>query len=250
MLFLYYGLLMLGLATMLLDGWGPVALITYVVWMPIGALLLWRASGRSWADLRASIIPGYPHWRRALGGAVIAAGTVCLIFSSIVVAGWLHITAVKFSLWGMIVGVMMPQVLVATFEEVTFRGIIQRLLAGQYGIIYGLTGASLLFGLFHLPNIIYHDVPTRLLPITLITLIVMGWVFGWAFFVANQHLALPIGLHWGWNVACFGLDALFTPTLSGPSWLVGVWAWFPESGIVGLAGLILVGWAIRRVAYT
>lgn len=240
---------MLGLATMLLDGWGSVALITYIVWMPLGALLLWRVSGRSWADLRASIIPGYAHWRRAIRGAAIAAGTVCLIFTFILGAGWLHIPAVTFSLWSMIVGVTIPQALVAMFEEVTFRGIIQRLLTSQYGITYGVTGTSLLFGLFHLPNIIYHDVPTRLLPITLITLVLMGWVFGWALIVADQHLALPIGLHWGWNVACFGLDVLFTPTLSGPSWLVGVWAWFPESGLLGLAGLILVGWAIRRFAY-
>ncbi len=63
---------------------------------------------------------------------------------------------------------------------------------------------------------------------------------------------MPIALHFGWNSACFGLEEVFVYRFVGPQWLVGSPAWFPESGLLGAAMLIvlagIVQWLnIRRV---
>jgi len=143
------------------------------------------------------------------------------------------------------------QVLVAGFEELAFRGVIQALLIDRLGSGRGLAAAAGLFGLFHLPNLIYQDVPGGLILVALLNLTVMGEVFGAAYERSGRRLALPFALHLGWNLAAYSFEGGFHLQLSGPAAIAGDPAWFPETGLAALVGLALAGtlvWGWPRFA--
>lgn len=244
LILIYFGLVVGGLGTMLLDGLGWVASAVYYVGIPLGALILWRASGRAptpgvrlYPAAARHVVPG------AAGAALIVGG----LYGVLRAAGWLHVTTLDWSVAGLVVGVAAQQIVVAGIEEFAFRGVIQSLLCRITGPARGLMGAAVLFGLFHLPNILYQGVGGLHIPLTVAILTLMGLVFGWAYARSGQHLALPVALHFGWNTACFGLEAVRDLSFSGPRWLTGVAAWFPESGLLGALGLVTLGILVHRL---
>src|SRR5690606_18115769 len=118
-----------------------------------------------------------------------------------------------------------------------------------FGMGRGLGIAAGLFGLFHLPNLIYQDVPGSLIPVALASLTVMGVVFGWAFERSGRLLALPVALHFGWNMATYSFEDGLGLHLNVLALIAGDPAWFPESGLATMLGLALVGavgWALTR----
>ncbi len=246
---IFYLLLLGGLATMLLDGWGWVAWGVYLLVMPAGALAVRRTTLRSWPGLSG------PVTRRTLGrvvlAAVLAAALVLALFAALGLAGWIEVEGHSVNLHALLIGVLGPQLLVACWEELTFRGALQPIAIHRLSGQAGLTVTSVLFGLFHLPNILYHEVPAALVPQTVAALIVMGIVFGLAALRNGGYLAVPIALHFGWNSACFGLEEALSYQFVGPQWLIGTPAWFPESGLLGAAtliGLAGVAWWLTRPA--
>jgi membrane protease YdiL (CAAX protease family) len=228
---------------MLFSGFGWLALITYYLWMPLGALILWRQSSGRYVTLGLSRYPGYI--RHILVGMAGAAGAVLAVFVLMRASGWIEIADTGSNLPKILASILVQQAVVAALEELTFRGVIQQLLVARFAFLRGLVGTSAAFGFFHLPNILVHDVPTEMIPLTVLNLTLMGLVFGWAFQQTGHHLALPIALHWGWNVACFGLVESQTLRFSG--WIAGVPDWFPESGLSGTVGLVAVGWLVWRL---
>lgn len=235
---IFYLILFGGLATMLLDGWGWVAWGVYLFVMPVGALAVRRAALHSWpAVLR-------PVTRQPLGravlAAVLAAALVLVLFALLSLTGWVEAEGHGVNLRTLFTGVLGPQLLVACWEELTFRGALQPIATHHLGQKAGLMVASALFGLFHLPNILHHEVPAALIPQTVAALILMGAIFGLAALRDGGYLALPIALHFGWNGACFGLEEVFSYRFVGPPWLTGTAAWFPESGLLGAATLMVL----------
>jgi membrane protease YdiL (CAAX protease family) len=174
--------------------------------------------------------------------AMVLALFAILVAIGRVTADWRQVSAGT-----LLVRVLGPQLLVATWEELAFRGALQPIAIARLGTTQGLATASVLFGLFHLPNILYHDVPVALIPQTVIALTIMGIAFGAATLRADGQLAWPIALHFGWNSACFGLEETFTYHFKGPQWLVGTPAWFPESGLPGLLTLVILAVALQRL---
>lgn len=244
---IFYLLLLGGLATMLLDGWGWVAWGVYFFAMPAGALAVRRATLRSWPALSRPVT--YRTLGRAVLAAVVAAALVLALFAVLSLAGWIEVEGHSVSLRVLLMGVLGPQLLVASWEELAFRGALQPIAIHRLSQKAGLTVASALFGLFHLPNILYHEVPAALVPQTVAALILMGAVFGLAALRNGGYLAVPIALHFGWNSACFGLEEAFSYQFVGPQWLIGTPAWFPESGLLGaaiLAGLAGVAWWLTK----
>ena len=242
---IFYGMLLGGLATMLVSGWGWIAWGTYLFAMPVGALALRYAGLYSWPTLVKP--PRALMLSRAAIAAASAAMLVGALFALFTLAGWATIEQHDVSARALVLSVLGPQLLVATWEEVTFRGALQPLAVHHLGRNKGLATASALFGLFHLPNILYHDVPAALIPQTVVALALMGLVFGLTSLRTNGQLALPIALHYGWNSACFGLEETLSYHLTGPQWLVGTPAWFPESGLLGalaLAALAAPAWRL------
>lgn len=242
---LFYLILLGGLSTMLFDGWGWVAWGTYLLAMPAGALAVRHITLRSWPALAT------PPVREALKQAALAAGLaaalVLTLFAALTAIGWVTADWHRVSIRALMGSVLGPQLLVATWEELAFRGALQPIAIARLGKAQGLVTASALFGLFHLPNILYHDVPAALVPQTVIALAVMGLVFGAAALRESGQLAVPIALHFGWNSACFGLEEVWTYHFTGPQWLIGTPAWFPESGLLGLLTLALLAGALQRL---
>jgi membrane protease YdiL (CAAX protease family) len=240
---IFYLILFGGLTTMLLDGWGWVAWGVYLFVMPVGALAVRRATLHSWpAVLR-------PVTRQTLGRAalatVLAAALVLVLFALLSLTGQVEAEKHGVSLRTLLTGVLGPQLLVASWEELTFRGALQPVAIRHLGQKAGLMVASALFGLFHLPNILYHEVPAALIPQTVTALILMGAIFGLATLRDGGYLAVPIALHYGWNSACFGLEEAFSYRFVGPQWLIGTSAWFPESGLLGAATLMVLAGIAR-----
>lgn len=232
------------LATMLVDGLGWVAFGAYYSVLPLGALLVWRLAAQR-PPLGIAVSPSLLR-DSVLGalGAGLVVGGLYLVQRAV---GWLDVTSRDYTLAGLVIGVVAQQAIVATIEELAFRGVVQNLLATQFGAARGLLAASALFGLFHLPNIAYQGVTGAHVPLTVAVLALMGLIFGWAYEWTRRRLALPVALHFGWNVACFGLQAAHDFRFTGPSWLTGVEGWFPESGLLGALGLTVLGGMVWRL---
>lgn len=246
-LWIYFALLVGGLATMLIDGFGLLAFLVYYAGMPLGAVAVWWLSGRSAGALvRGEAIRAL---RVAVPGAIGAALAAGAIYAALAVAGWAALDGPRAAFGRFLLVLSGQQVLVAGFEELAFRGVMQALLIDRLGMGRGLGIAAGSFGLFHLPNLIYQDVPGSLIPVALANLTVMGVVFGWAFERSGRLLALPVVLHFGWNMATYSFEDGFGLRFNGPALITGDPAWFPESGLATLLGLALVGalaWALTR----
>lgn len=241
---LYYLALVGGLATMLVADLGWVAWGTYFIGMPLGAVAL-RLSQRAAHPVRDLTITG-PALARAGLGALLAGAIVLGLFALMLGAGWASVQSHQFSLRSIVLGVLGPQFLVAVWEEFSFRGAVQPVVIRRWGAVRGLAVASILFGAFHLPNMLYQDVPPDLIPLTVATLTLMGLVFGLAY-QRGGGLALPVALHFGWNSACFAIGEIATYRLTGPQVLIGTTAWFPESGLLGAAALAVLASAVWRL---
>ncbi|MEW6577835.1 MAG: type II CAAX endopeptidase family protein [Chloroflexota bacterium] len=241
----YYLALVGGLATMLGAGLGWIAWGTYFVGMPLGAVAL-RFSQRTTRPARNFTITGPALAHAGLGG-LLAAIIVLGLFALMLGAGWAQVDSHQVSVRAVVTSVLAPQLLVAAWEELAFRGAIQPIAAHRLGARRGLVAASILFGAFHLPNIFYQDVPPGLIPLTVFALTLMGLVFGWACQRDGGRLAMPVALHFGWNSACFAIEESAAYRLTGPGALVGAPAWFPESGLLGAAALVVLAGVVWRL---
>ena len=143
--------------------------------------------------------------------------------------------------------------LLAFFEELIFRAILLRLFEELMGTWFAIVVVAIGFGAVHL----VHDEATGLssTAIALSDLVLSGA------FVLTRKVWLSWGIHWGWNFAQDGLlgmpnssvdylPSLFSPEISGPTWLTGG-VFGIELSVVGvvlnlLAGLVLIKWAIDR----
>ncbi|MGB6057004.1 MAG: CPBP family intramembrane glutamic endopeptidase [Microthrixaceae bacterium] len=93
----------------------------------------------------------------------------------------------------------------AVTEEVLFRGILFRVVEERTGTWVALTLTGLLFGLLHLLN------PNASLMGAIAIAISAGGMLT-AAYIATRKLWVPIGLHFGWNVAA---SAIFSAEVSG-----------------------------------
>lgn len=113
----------------------------------------------------------------------------------------------------------------AVGEELVFRGLLFGWVERRAGTWVALGLTSVLFGLVHLVN------PNASLWGAVAITVEAGTMLG-AAYIATRRLWLPIGLHFGWNVALGGLfgaevsgsgtsAGLLDATLSGPAWATG-----------------------------
>lgn len=93
----------------------------------------------------------------------------------------------------------------AVTEELMFRGVLLRILESWWGSWISLISTSLLFGLVHLVN------PNATLWGAIAIAIEAGGMLG-AAYIATRNLWVPIGLHFGWNLAA---SAIFSTEVSG-----------------------------------
>jgi membrane protease YdiL (CAAX protease family) len=132
----------------------------------------------------------------------------------------------------------------AAGEEMLFHGYAFRVLLRSLGAFATILPVGMLFGLAHLPN---RDATF----LAIVNTTAWGVLLGYAY-VRTSALWLPIGLHFGWNLALplFGVNLSgFTMGLTGYElrWSVGdLWsggAYGPEGGLLTtgiVAGLFFV----------
>ena len=140
----------------------------------------------------------------------------------------------------------------AVTEELVFRGILFRIVEEGTGTWVALTLIGLLFGLVHLLN------PNASLGGALAVAIEAGGMLT-AAYVATRKLWVPIGLHFGWNVAASAIfstevsgsntpQGLLDATMSGPTLVTGG-AFGPEGSVYAVALGVLATGAFMWLAY-
>lgn len=131
--------------------------------------------------------------------------------------------------------------LAAVFEEVIVRGYVFTVLLHEWGAVAAVVGSAAVFSLMH---IVKHP---RMPLIFSINAFFFGLVTGQARLVTGS-LWVPIGLHFGWNLAMgpiFGMpcsgrtydNGLVTCAVDGPEWVTGG-LYSPDAGLLGSATLI------------
>jgi membrane protease YdiL (CAAX protease family) len=224
-------------------------------WFAVGVfgihLLIGKAiDGRSLDNLgleRSSLLP-----QLAVGfaaGAILMGALVGLMAWK----GWYRAewTVDSSGLLGVVL-VLVLMLAVATYEEVLFRGIGQRILEDGLGTVPALVLTAAAFGLVHIMN--PNSSPRAVATIAGTA----GLLIGLAYVVTRQ-VWVPIGLHWSWNFfqgAIFGIPisgmevpSLATARVRGPeAWTGG--AFGPEAGLLAAVVfaptiVVLAGIAIR-----
>ena len=141
--------------------------------------------------------------------------------------------------------------LVATGEEILFRGVLFRWIDEKWGIVAALVVSSILFGLIHIFQ------PNATLWSSLAIAVEAGLLLGAAYKYSGT-LWLPIGIHWAWNFTqgnVFGFEvsgsdagaSLIHGMVNGPEWLTGGSFGAEASVITLVLGLLLSAWYIRRI---
>ena len=128
--------------------------------------------------------------------------------------------------------------LVACGEEVTFRGIIFRMIDERFGIWWALGVSALLFGFVHIFQ------PNASVWSSIAIAIEAGVLLGAAFKFSGS-LWLPIGIHWAWNFTqgnVFGFsvsgtdkgESILNSVVKGPDLVTGG-DFGPEASVVAVA---------------
>lgn len=128
----------------------------------------------------------------------------------------------------------------AVFEELIFRGLMLRILAGWKGVPAALITSSLVFQLPHFFN------PNEA-PLSAVLGVLFGLLCG-ALYLYSGRLWLPISFHLGWNLAqpffgttLSGIDDfanLLNSELTGPELLTGS-AFGVEDSLISLATILI-----------
>lgn len=202
----------------------------------VGSVFAYRALIR-WTEQRRAVDElGPPGAASTLGvGALIGVTLFSLAIAVIAALGGYHVTGpgtVQGLLW--YVGFM---AVAAVTEELLFRGVLFRHVERRFGTWVAFVGTGALFGLSHLLN------PDATLWGAIAIMLEAGGMLG-AAWVATRRLWLPIGLHFGWNLAESGIfgtvvsgngasSGLLAATTSGPTAISGG-AFGPEASVVSV----------------
>lgn len=241
---------------------GLIALVLWLVQPELSLLLALSFNGLSaaptwlgtWATVRGvdgatleSVgLGGRPLWALGQGvlGAGIGVGMVGAVVAPLWALGqasisWRGSDPWMWCVWALVL------LFAAAWEELLFRGYAFQWIARGIGQGWATGLFAVAFGALHLTN--PNITGIGLLNITLASVVLSVALF------TSRSLWLPIGLHWGWNMAqaivlgvpVSGLSSeevpsLWATELSGPAWLSGEAFGF-EGSVVGIASLGLGG---------
>lgn len=199
-------------------------------------VLRWLGLTR-WTDLHLTHNPW--RWRDLLLGALLGAGGLTLVTALLVGAGDLSVH--DHWAWSDIWSALLTGVVVATIEEVFFRGALLGVLRRNLPWPRALLFLSLFFAVLHfvrsdpaggrfdevtwasgltlLPQLFWQFGHLDLVLGTWITLLLVGWTLGYTV-VRTSSLYMAIGMHAGW-VSALKLLMSWTDRRGSPSIWVG-----------------------------
>jgi membrane protease YdiL (CAAX protease family) len=184
-----------------------------------------------------------------LGVGTAAAGAAIVVLGP-VVTGAARFEAAPRSENALASAVLLTLVLLfgAAGEEMMFHGYAFQLLVRQVGAFATILPVSVIFGLAHSPNLNVNV-------LGIVNTAAWGVLLGWAY-VRVESLWLPIGLHFGWNLALPLLGANlsgFTMGLTGYElrWSAGqIWsggAYGPEGGLLTTGVVVALFFTLHRL---
>jgi membrane protease YdiL (CAAX protease family) len=189
-------------------------------------------------------------------GLALGAGLISLVIGLLALFGWYRILGP-----GALVGagvatnlsVVLLFLLIAVFEEITFRGLLFRIVENGLGSWGALLVSAIFFGGAHLGN------PGATIGSSIAIALEAGVLLG-AIYMATRSLWMVIGVHWAWNYCegpVFGTQVsgdntpslLHSVTVGPVLWTGG--AFGPEAGLFavivgGIVGALFIWLAIRR----
>lgn len=186
-------------------------------------------------EKRETIELGLAGAGRELGlGLMIGSGLLLATIAILAVAGAYGVAGVGET--STLISPFVEMTLVATIEEIVFRGILFRIIERSLGSWIALGLSSFIFAAAHLPN---DGISALAVLFTLVAGLALG-----AAYMATRRLWLPIGIHFAWNFvsdAIFSLptsghraDGLIQGRMAGANWLTGG-AYGVEGSAVALA---------------
>jgi uncharacterized protein len=155
--------------------------------------------------------------------------------------------------WSRVVLPLAVALVIGTFEEIVFRGILFRIAEESLGTWIALLISAAIFGVLHFIG------PTGTL-VGASAIVVGASVLLTGAYEATGRLWLPIGIHVAWNFTQGGIfgvtvsghpgEGLYQGTLTGPDWLSGG-VFGAEASVVAIVlclgtGLILFADAVRK----
>ncbi|MFX0168182.1 MAG: lysostaphin resistance A-like protein [Candidatus Hodarchaeota archaeon] len=196
-------------------------------------------------------------WLQLILGILIGATVIGLFIWLEAILGWIILTPIFLTIpleevIGWLITYAIWQGLVATTEELVFRGYIQQNLATSLFNPIAIFTTALMFAITHIPSMIWNAVPLINAGIWFLNLTLGGILLGIAF-TRTKKLWLPIGIHFGWNfmqyhIAGFRDEGIISVHNLAPDILTGG-AVGPEAGFIGTLAfitLIAVIWAFTQ----
>lgn len=230
-----------GVAANIVGGNGVFALLAGLITATL-TLIVYRAVVRR-TEHRPVVEVSSAGALRALSlGALIGIGLFCLSIAAIALLGGYTVDGLGSP--GALLGLLGLMAAAAVTEEVIFRGVLFRVVEERTGSWIAMVVTGLAFGLMHLLN------PNASLFGAIAIAVEAGFMLT-AAYMATRRLWVPIGLHFGWNIAAGGVfstevsgadtpQGLLDATMSGPVLLTGG-DFCPEGSVLSIAICILAG---------
>jgi uncharacterized protein len=194
--------------------------------------------------------PG-PAPRELAGGLFVGASLFTATLGALAVSGVYHSSGI--GAWTSVVVPLAVAMVIGTFEEIVFRGIIFRIVEKSLGTWFALIISAAVFGALHLIGS-----GSTLLGAS--SIVVGASVLLTGAYKLTGRLWFPIGIHVAWNFTQGGIfgvtvsghpgEGLFHGTLTGPEWLSGG-AFGAEASVIATAlcfttGMIFFTLAARK----
>lgn len=216
-----------------------------------GSIGLWRMENRPFREL------GFPKSARWPLQLLISFGVGIVIV--LVLVGILLLTGLvdvepkesaEISIRQIVQFALIVPALIAASEEIVFRGCYFRVIGRRYILMVGILASATLWAFTHVPAMAGDGVSPLGIVFGMATFISWGTALSLSFLIYGRSLWVPIGLHYGYNLAFSLLGALFLTDVLGAPLLTGSSGWVPETGVIGFvawAGLALLAlWLARR----
>lgn len=237
----------LGTAAMKDDPWLALVagLLTAVVAVLVYGWVVRRTEHRAPVEVSVKGAGAGVGWGTLLGVALLGAVIASIaLFGDYTING-LGTPAGAIGLLGIMAGA-------AVTEELLFRGVLFRNVERWTGTWIALVLTGALFGLIHLLN------PNATLLGAIAIAISAGGMLT-AAYVATRKLWVPIGLHFGWNIAASAIfstevsgsntaQGLLDATMSGPTLVTGG-AFGPEGSVFAVVFGVVATGAFMWLAY-
>ncbi len=216
-----------------------------------GCLLFWFRSGNG---LRQLGFPKRDRWLVRLLQALVVGILLPFLFAGLLslagLADFKSGGADDFGAGQLLVSVIVMPLLIATAEELIFRGVFFQESKKWAGSLVSALLVAALWAALHWPAMTGDGASPGQLLLGLLTFTGWGCTLSFAYFLADRSLWAPVGLHFGYNLASSLIGLLFTSTITGNELFSGAAGWVPETGLIGVMLWLLLaflsGWLVSR----